>query len=236
MKKSLILAMLLVGFLASYSAFAFASSNVTSKTYTDSNFNQSFINASQEDGPTTVQTYSGNDSQVVVLSNHTGGTVPFVPLTKYEPSFKVINITSSEGNITNPEIAASSKNVYIIYNNDGEGKLDVFVAQSRDFGVTYDPPVSLSMNLTGNSTNYEIGAAGDTAYIIFENGGAGNGDIFYGVTFDAGETWSVYNISNSPDPSYNSTLNVDEKGEAYIAWVEKNNSTTLYAYCTRWCW
>jgi hypothetical protein len=106
---------------------------------------------------------------------------------------------------------------------------------SRDNGVTYDPPRMLSMNLTGNSTNYEIGAAGDTAYAIFENAGAGNGDIFYAVTFDAGKTWSVYNISNSPSPSYDSTLNVDEKGESYIAWVENDNSTSLRAYCVRWC-
>jgi hypothetical protein len=183
-----------------------------------------------------VKLFSNNDTQVTVISNHTNGTAPFIPLTKYEPTFKVINITKTEGNITNPQIATSGKNVYIAYGNDVKGKLDVYVVASRDYGVNYDPPISLSMNLTGNSTNYEIGAAGDTVYIIFENNGTGNGDIFYSVTFDAGETWSIYNLSKSPDPSYDSSLSVDDKGEGYITWVEKHNSTTLYAYCTRWCW
>jgi hypothetical protein len=161
-----------------------------------------------------------------------------MPLTKYEPKFDIINITSSEGNIANPLLATSGNNVYIVYGNDEEGRRDVFVTQSRNFGVDYDSPINLNMNMTGNSTNYEIGAAGDNVYLIFENDAIGNGDIFYAVSFDAAETWDVYNLSNSPTPSSNSTLTVDEKGDAYVVWVDlkEDGGTVLYAYCTRWCW
>jgi hypothetical protein len=240
MRKSTIYIVLLMGFLASYSLYAFAyastSSNNTSTNSRLYNVTSTGIIPTNESAR--VQVFSGNDSQVNILTNHSQGTVPHMPLTKYEPKFDIINITSSRGNIVNPLLAASGNNVYIVYGNEEEGRRDVFITQSRNLGVDYDAPTNLNMNMTGNSTNYEIGAAGDNVYIIFENDGIGNGDIFYAVSFDAGETWNVYNLSNSPTRSYNSTLNVDEKGDAYVAWVDvqEDGGTVLYAYCTRWCW
>jgi hypothetical protein len=239
-KKQFILVVFLVGFLASYSlyasAYAGASSNNTS-------INSRLYNVTTADViPTNdsvkINVLTGNESQVTILNNRSQGTVPHMPLTKYEPKFDILNITASEGNISNPVLATSGNNVYIVYSNDEEGTRNVFVTQSRNFGVNYDSPTNLNMNMTGNSTNYKIGAAGDNVYLIFENDAIGNGDIFYAVSFDAGESWNVYNLSNSPTRSYNSTLTVDENGEAYISWVDdkEGGGTILYAYCSRWCW
>ena len=240
MRKSSIFAVLLVGFFASYSLYAFAYAG-TSSNNTSANsrlYNVTSTGIMPTNDSARVQVFSGNDSQVTILTNRSQGTVPHMPLTKYEPKFDIINITSSEGNIASPLLATSGNNVYIVYGNDEEGRRDVFVTQSRNFGVDYDSPINLNMNMTGNSTNYEIGAAGDNVYLIFENDAIGNGDIFYAVSFDAGETWDVYNLSNTPTRSSNSTLTVDEKGDAYVVWVdlEEDGGTVLYAYCTRWCW
>jgi hypothetical protein len=241
MKISSVLVVLLIGFFAIHSLYAFAyAATLSNSTSTNSRLhNITSTGILPENESAKVQVFSGNNSQVTILTNHSQGTVPYAPLTKYEPKFDIINITSSKGNITHPLIATSGKNVYIVYGNDQEGKADIFVTTSRDFGVNYAPPTNLSMNLTGKSSNYKIGAAADNVYLIFENDGTGNGDIFYAVSFDAGESWNVFNLSNSPNPSYDSTLSVDEKGEAYITWVEQTQGgggTTLYAYCTRWCW
>jgi hypothetical protein len=239
-KKSSIPILLLIGFLASYSLYAFAHAGaLLNDTSTNSRLhNVTSLGIIPTNESARVKLFSGNDSQVTILTNHSQGTVPYAPLTKYEAKFDIINITSSNGNIKNPLIATSGNNVYIAYGNNEQGKLDVFVTTSRNLGVNYASPINLSMNLTGNSTNYKIGAGGDNVYLVFENDGIGNGDIFYVASFNAGETWNVYNLSNSPTRSYNSTLTVDEKGDAFVAWVDEaeDGGTVLYAYCTRWCW
>jgi hypothetical protein len=99
----------------------------------------------------------------VTVSNITNGTAPFRPLLKYDAAFSHVKVAHSNGTISNPIITGSSRNVYIVYSDNQSGKTDVFVAVSRDFGKTYDSPVNLSANLTGNSSNYHIGAAEDFA-------------------------------------------------------------------------
>jgi hypothetical protein len=224
----------LVALLGDYPFYTFASTSEDNSAMVN-NSTSAVYNTMGPFSDTRVSTIEKSD--VSVLYNRTNGTAPYDALVEPEASFIDSVIAESNGTISKPLIAESGRNLYVAYNADEAVKSDVVVAASRDFGETFDPPINLSMNLTGNSTNPEIGAADDIAFIIFENDGVGNGDIFFGISPTAGQNWTIYNISNSTEPSYDSTLSVNEEGEYFASWVERQqNGSLLIGYCGRPCW
>jgi hypothetical protein len=218
-----------------YPIYSFGSISDVSSTTVNNNATSAPYNITAQSAGNGVSTFEKTD--VIVLHNRTNGTVPYDALVEPEPQFIDSIIAESNGTISEPLIAQSGRNLYVSYSDDEAGKLDVVVSASRDFGKTFEAPINLSNNLTGNSTNPEIGAADDLAFIIFENDGVGNGDIFFGISSTAGQNWTIYNISNSTEASYDSTLSVNEEGEYFATWVERQqNGTVLLGYCGRWCW
>jgi hypothetical protein len=225
----------LIAIIVDYPIYSFASTSDVNSTMVNNNTTSALYNTTALLSGTEVLTFEKSD--ITVLHNRTNGTAPYDALVEPEPSFINSVIAESNGTISEPLIAESGRNLYVAYSDDEAGKLDVIVSASRDFGETFDPPINLSMNLTGNSTNPEIGAADDLAFIVFENDGVGNGDIFFGISSTAGQNWTIYNISNSTEASYDSTLSVNEEGEYFASWVERQqNGSVLIGYCGRPCW
>ena len=80
-----------------------------------------------------------------------------------------INLSNNVGNSTNPEVAASGNNVYVVWSDTngakGEGE-DIFFRSSRDNARSFGEPINLSDNKR-NSTNPEVAASGNNVYVAW---------------------------------------------------------------------
>jgi len=82
---------------------------------------------------------------------------------------KPINLSNSIGNSSNPEVAASGNNVYVVWSdtNGAKGENgDIFFSSSRDRAGSFGEPSNLSDN-ERNSTNPEVAASGDNVYVVW---------------------------------------------------------------------
>jgi hypothetical protein len=79
-----------------------------------------------------------------------------------------INLSNNKPNSTNPEVAVSGDNVYVVWadSNGTKGNADIFFRSSRDKGKSFDEPINLSNNKP-NSTNPEVAASGDNVYVVW---------------------------------------------------------------------
>ena len=80
-----------------------------------------------------------------------------------------INLSNSIGNSTNPEVAASGDNVYVVWsdtNGAKGGNGDIFFSSSSDNARSFGEPINLSDN-ERNSTNPEVAASGDNVYVVW---------------------------------------------------------------------
>jgi len=86
----------------------------------------------------------GNDEVFFASSSDNGATFG-------EP----VNISSNDGSSASPQIAVSGDNVYVVWQDDSSGNLDIFLAASSDNGATFGEPVNISSN-DGESSNPQI--------------------------------------------------------------------------------
>jgi hypothetical protein len=80
-----------------------------------------------------------------------------------------INLSNSNGNSTNAEVAASGNNVYVVWSdtNGAKGGMeDIFFSSSSDNGVSFGEPINLSDN-ERNSTNPKVAASGNNVYVVW---------------------------------------------------------------------
>jgi len=80
-----------------------------------------------------------------------------------------INLSNSNGNSTNAEVAASGNNVYVVWsdtNGAKGGKEDIFFSSSSDNGASFGEPINLSDN-ERNSTDPKVAASGHNVYVVW---------------------------------------------------------------------
>jgi hypothetical protein len=104
-----------------------------------------------------------------------------------------INLSNSNGNSSNPEVAAAGNNVYVVWsdtNGAKGGDGDIFFSSSRDNGGSFGEPINLSDN-ERNSTIPEVAASGDNVYVVWadsreETGTPGNVNLNLKTSADNG--------------------------------------------------
>jgi len=116
---------------------------------------------------------SGDNLYVVWADKSTGyGDINLKKITNNNTIFNsTINLSNNNGNSTDPEIAASGDNVYVVWaDNSGgkDGNGDVFFSSSKDNRISFDELTNLSNN-NGNSTNPEISTSGNNVYVLWSD-------------------------------------------------------------------
>ena len=116
---------------------------------------------------------SGGNVYVVWADKSTGyGDIYLKKITNNNTIFNsTINLSNNHGNSTNPQIAASGGNVYVVWADDSgnaDGNDDVFFSSSTDNGTSFDKPTNLSNN-HGNSTNPQISTSGSNVYVLWSD-------------------------------------------------------------------
>ena len=136
----------------------------------------------------------------------------------------MINLSNKSGWSTNPQIAVSQNNVYVVWTNNAQEKYgQIFFTKSSDNGATFDSMINLS-NKSGWSTNPQIAVSQNNVYVVWTNNAQEKyGQIFFTKSSDNGATFdSMINLSNKSGWSTNPQIAVSEDN-VYVVWT--NNAT-----------
>lgn len=68
-------------------------------------------------------------------------------------------------------------NVYVIWEDNIQGKFQIYFTKSSDGGSTFGDPINLS-NSTGDSVNPQIGIVEHTAFVVWEEDVDGASKIY----------------------------------------------------------
>ena len=136
----------------------------------------------------------------------------------------MINLSNKSGWSTNPQIAVSQNNVYVVWTNNAQEKYgQIFFTKSSDNGATFDSMINLS-NKSGWSTNPQIAVSQNNVYVVWTNNAQEKyGQIFFTKSSDNGATFdSMINLSNKSGWSTNPQIAVSQNN-VYVVWT--NNAT-----------
>jgi hypothetical protein len=141
--------------------------------------------------------------------------------------------TAGTGSALAPVLAASGSNVLVAWEDRGSGK-NVFYERSADGGQTFNggssgnpvgAPIDLSNN--GNSAVPQVGAAGTTFFIVWQDDGSSTGDIGLVKSNDGGATFSKELNLSKDGVASSPQLAVSASGSAYVAWQDGSQSSTV---------
>ena len=109
---------------------------------------------------------------------------------------------------TVPQMVVSGNNVYVVWEDFSNGPdRDIFFRVSNDNGETFEPPIDLSNN-TGDSFNQQMVVSGNNVYVVWtDRSNGGDGDIFFRVSNDNGETFEPsIDLSSNNGISFNQQM------------------------------
>jgi hypothetical protein len=130
------------------------------------------------------------------------------------------NISNNPISSFNPQISIEVNNVYVVWTDiDPLGDTDIFFAVSTDNGQTFSLPENISNN-AGESVDPQISTEGNNVYVVWTDTPIGNGDIFFAVSTDNGQTFSLpENISNNAGGSFAPQIST-EGNNVYVVWED----------------
>jgi len=120
-----------------------------------------------------------------------------------------------------PQIAAVDSNVYVVWQEFVDGDAEIFFSASIDNGKTFTEPANLSFKDSGIfSANPQIAAVGSNVYVVWQDDGPGEPDIFFTASPNSGADFDSYiNLSGSELTSENPQIAAVDSN-VYVVWQE----------------
>ncbi|KAF6242581.1 hypothetical protein C6988_07865 [Nitrosopumilus sp. b1] len=133
------------------------------------------------------------------------------------------NLSNSFGFAENPKVAIDGSNVYVVYQDDDPGPIEVFFTNSTDNGRNFDTPVVIS-NTIGFSEQPEIAVSSGNVYIVWHDDVDGDNDIQFVRSTNNGDSFSArtdlsVTTEESRDPRISTNGN-----NVYVVWQEFDGS------------
>jgi len=201
------------------------------------------INLSNNDGKSAFPRFSVQDDKVFTTwYDYTPGLsdIYFGRSIDGGKTFETFNISQNKGVSYNPWIAASGKNLYIVWNDDtrqnkllqsesknqtryfdaGISKYDIILATSHNNGSSFEKTFLSAAQ--GDSINPRITASENNVYVIWTETKISR-DIILVVSTDGGVTFNEpVNVSNSQNRSDFSAIQVDDN-RVHTLWIEETS-------------
>jgi hypothetical protein len=178
------------------------------------------------------------------LGNSTKSDVMLIRSTNGGANFaSAENLSNSPGESSDPRIALSENNVYVVWEDTGSktGNSEVKIVRSADSGVTFTSAENLSNN-DGISFDPRVVASGSNVYVVWEDtttttepGAEGSSDIFLARSTNNGATFgSVQNLSNSPVESFDPYI-AATRSKLFVLWSDDKdgNAEVIFTDKTR---
>lgn len=138
----------------------------------------------------------------------------------------IVNLSGNMINPSNPEIATSGSNVFVVWHAGDDGSREVYFARSTNNGVTFEV-VNLSNN-AGNSEFPQVSVSGNNVYVAWRDNIHGNYEIFVRVSTDSGESFGdTINVSkNTGDSTLDGKVQLVASGSnVYVVWQDRSSDT-----------
>lgn len=141
-----------------------------------------------------------------------------------------INLSNNSGDSEFPYIAASGKNVYVVWRDNTTGNYDIYLRTSHDNGTTFSDVVNLSKN-SGDSMFgmrvIPIVASGDDVYVVWQDYTVENGEILLARSTNSGISFSsVVNVSKTSGFSNHASVAV-YSNNVYVVWLDDTHNGGL---------
>ena len=163
---------------------------------------------------------SGNSE--VLYKRSTDGGATFGP---------IINLSNNAGFSTNPAIAVSGNNVYVVWNDDTPTNLDIFYRRSTDGGGSFTEPLKNLSGNAGTSSRPAIAVSGNSVHVVWDDDTSGNFEILYRRSLDGGSTFPniIKNLSSSVGTSFDAAIAVSGNN-VHVVWADNTpgNFDILY--------
>jgi hypothetical protein len=88
-----------------------------------------------------------------------------------------------------PSIAVFSSNLYVVWNDNTDGNLDIMFARSTDGGYSFNSPTNISVN-PGGSYSPQLAVSGSNVFILWNDNTDGNLDVMIAKSIDDGATFT----------------------------------------------
>ncbi|MDE1765212.1 MAG: PEFG-CTERM sorting domain-containing protein [Thaumarchaeota archaeon] len=170
------------------------------------------------------QSYSANKSSIAFAKSSDNGTTFRPPVRVSDPS----------KDSAFPQISAYGNNVYIAWLERTTGDVtNVLFAKSSDGGATFGTPIAITSH-NGTSGIPKIYASQNRVYLMWEDNGAKNFDVFLDTSSDSGNTFGTpVNISNNAGDSGAPQMVIDGNN-VYAVWMDdtSGNFDVLFSKST----
>jgi hypothetical protein len=160
------------------------------------------------------------------LGNSTKSDIMLIRSTSGGANFaSAENLSNSPGEASDPRIAVSESNVYVVWEDTTPetGNGEIKFARSSDGGATFASAKNLSNN-NGISFDPRIAVSESNVYVVWEDTttttAEGSSDIFLARSANNGATFGkVQNLSNNPVESFNPYM-ATFRGKLFVIWSD----------------
>jgi hypothetical protein len=101
-----------------------------------------------------------------------------------------VRLTSAAGGGAFPSVAISGNNLYVAWQDDRDGNVEIYCKRSADRGATWGADIRLT-NAAGRSQYPSIAVSGNNVHVAWQDERHGNWEIYYKRSTDGGATWSA---------------------------------------------
>ncbi len=130
-------------------------------------------------------------------------------------------LTWNAGFSQSPAIAVNGSNIYVVWEDDTPGNVEIYFKRSADRGANWTPSKRLTNN-AGWSNNPVIAVDGLNIYVIWYDDTLGNWEIYFKKSVDGGAHWTPSKrLTNNTGNSYYQAIAVDGSN-IYVIWVYTN--------------
>lgn len=156
------------------------------------------------------QSFSANKSSIAFAKSSDNGTTFSPP----------IQISNSSRDSAFPQVIMAGTHVYVAWLDRTAGDVtNVFFARSDDGGTTFGRPIAITSH-NGTSGIPKIYAEGKNVYLLWEDNGGKNFDIFMATSSDSGDTFGTpVDISTDSGNSGAPQMAVSG-GSIYVVWMD----------------
>jgi len=159
-------------------------------------------------------TINPSNAYIVWVDNTSGNNDIFF---RASHAFGPLNLSNNSGLSSVPQTSSEGNNVYVVWQDNSFGNNEVFFRASHDNGQTFSSPINLSNNSEPSATP-QISSEGNNVYVVWNNRGGNNFDIFFAISHDNGQTFSSpINISDIDGFSFIPQIS-SEGNNVYVVW------------------
>src|SRR4030043_1036144 len=99
-------------------------------------------------------------------------------------------LTNNAGSSSYPAIAVDGSNIYVVWEDNTPGNLEIYFKKSDDGGATWTTNKRLTNN-AGYSVVPAIAVDGSNIYVVWADDTPGNLEIYFKKSVDGGATWAT---------------------------------------------